>query len=48
MENAVIMPIYQRKNLNIFNGESLNMDTVYRSDSPYHTFRDEYHTIEMK
>lgn len=48
MENAVVMPIYQRKNLSIFNGEALNMDTVYRSDSPYHTFRDEYYTIEMK
>lgn len=47
MENAVIMPVYQRKNLNIFNKESLKMDTVYRSESPYHTYRDSYHTIEM-
>ncbi len=48
MENAVIMPVYQRKNLNVFNGETLNMDTVYRSNSPYHTFRNELQVIEMK
>ncbi|WP_250278468.1 ABC transporter substrate-binding protein [[Clostridium] colinum] len=47
MENAVIMPVYQRKNLNIFS-DNLKIDTVYRTSSPYHTFRDEYHTIEMK
>ena len=47
MENAVIMPVYQRKNLNIFS-DNLNIDTVYRTDSPYHTFRDEYYKIEMK
>lgn len=47
MENAVVMPVYQRKNLNIFS-ENVKIDTVYRSDSPYHTFRDEYYAIEMK
>lgn len=47
MENAVVMPVYQRKNLNIFS-DNLNIDTVYRTDSPYHTFRDEYYKIEMK
>lgn len=48
MKNAVIMPVYQRKNLDIFNDENLNMDTVYRSNSPYYTYRNEYHLIEMK
>ncbi|MDE6357102.1 MAG: ABC transporter substrate-binding protein [Eubacteriales bacterium] len=48
MENAVVMPVYQRKNLTIFNGETLNMDTVYRSNSPYHTFREEMYLIEMR
>ena len=47
MENAVVMPVYQRKNLNIFS-QNLKIDTVYRTESPYHTFRDEYHVIEMK
>ena len=47
MENAVVMPVYQRKNLNIFS-DNLRIDTVYRTPSPYHTFRDEYHVIEMK
>lgn len=48
MDQAVVMPIYQRKNLSIFNKDTLNMDTVYRSSSPYHTFRDELYVIEMK
>ncbi len=48
MENAVIMPIYQRKNLTVFNSDNINMDTVYTSDSPYHTFRDELYLLEMK
>lgn len=47
MENAVVMPVYQRKNLNIFS-DNLKIDTVYRTESPYHTFRDEYNVIEMK
>ena len=47
MENAVIMPTYQRKNLNLFSN-NINIDTVYRSDSPYHTYKDEYYRIEMK
>ena len=47
MENAVVMPVYQRKNLNVFS-DNLRIDTVYRTESPYHTFRDEYHVIEMK
>ena len=47
MENAVVMPVYQRKNLNIFS-DNLKIDTVYRTSSPYHTYRDEYHVIEMK
>lgn len=48
MENAVTMPIHQKKKLTVFNGETLNMDTVYRSSSPYHTFREEIHLVEMK
>lgn len=47
MENAVIMPVYQRKNLTIFS-DNLKIDTVYRTKSPYHTYRDEYQVIEMK
>ncbi len=47
MDNAVVMPVYQRKNLNIFS-QNLKIDTVYRTESPYHTYRDEYHGIEMK
>ncbi len=47
MDNAVIMPIYQRKQLYTF-GNNVKTETIYKSSSPFHTYRDEYHLIEMK
>ncbi len=46
MENAIVMPIFQRKNLNIFS-KNLKIDTVYKSSSPFYTYKDEIHLIEM-
>ena len=47
MDNAVIMPIYQRKQLYTF-GNNVKTETMYKSSSPFYTYRDEYHLIEMK
>ena len=46
MEDAIVMPIFQRKNLNIFS-KNLKIDTVYKSSSPFYTYKDEIHLIEM-
>lgn len=48
MDEAVEMPIYQRKNMFVFNPEIVNVDTITKDMSPFYTFRKEYNTLEVK
>ena len=48
MDEAVEMPIYQRKNMFVFNPERINIDSLTDEMSPYYTFRNEYNLMEAK
>lgn len=48
MDWAVYMPVYQRKNLVIYNPEVINMDTIPETTSPYWTYEDVMEMIELK
>lgn len=48
MSWATYMPIYQRKNLYIYNPETVNMDTIPKNTSTYYSYVDEIHLLELK
>lgn len=48
MSWATYMPVYQRKNLYIYNPETINMDTVPENTSTYYNYVNEIHLLELK
>lgn len=48
MDEAVEMPVYQRKNMFVFNPEIVNVDSITKDMTPFYTFRKEYNTLEVK
>ena len=48
MEAAVYMPIYQRKNMEIYNETTLNTDTLPEETTTYYNYTAEYETLEMR
>ena len=48
MEAAVYMPVYQRKNMEIYNETTLNTDTLPEETTTYYNYTAEYETLEMR
>ena len=47
MSWATYMPVYQRKNLWIYNSETVNTDTIPENTSTYYSYVDEIHLLEL-
>ena len=48
MSWATYMPVYQRKNLVIYNSNTINVDTIPENTSTYYSYVDEIHLLELK
>lgn len=48
MDEAVEMPVYQRKNMYAFNPEVINVDTIADDLSPFYDYWKEIETLELK
>lgn len=48
MEQAVEMPVYQRKNMYIFNPEVVNVDTLPKDMTPFYEHFEEIETLELR
>lgn len=48
MEAAIYMPVYQRKNMEIYNETTLNTDTLPEETTTYYNYTAEYETLEMR
>ena len=48
MDAAVYMPVYQRKNMEIYNETTLNTDTLPEQTTTYYNYTAEYETLEMR
>ncbi|MBD7915883.1 ABC transporter substrate-binding protein [Clostridium sp. Sa3CUN1] len=48
MSWATYMPVYQRKNLYIYNTNTINMDTIPENTSTYYNYVNEIHLLELK
>lgn len=48
MEWATYMPVYQRKNLWIYNPDTVNIDTIPANTSTYYDWKNEIEKIELK
>ena len=48
MSWATYMPVYQRKNLWIYNGDTVNVDTIPENTSTYYNYVNEIHLLELK
>lgn len=47
MEAAVYMPVYQRKNMEIYNATNLNINTLPKETTTYYNYVAEIQTLEM-
>ena len=47
MSWATYMPVYQRKNLVIYNSNTINVDTIPENTSTYYSYVDEIHLLEL-
>lgn len=47
MSWATYMPVYQRKNLLIYNSNTVNIDTIPENTSTYYSYVDEIHLLEL-
>lgn len=47
MDAAVYMPVYQRKNMEIYNAATLNISTLPEKTTTYYNYTSEYETLEM-
>lgn len=47
MSWATYMPVYQRKNLLIYNSNTINVDTIPENTSTYYSYVDEIHLLEL-
>ncbi|MGL4735851.1 MAG: ABC transporter substrate-binding protein [Cellulosilyticaceae bacterium] len=48
MDEAVEMPVYQRKNMFVFNPEVINVDTLAKDQTPFYSYWAEIQTLELK
>ncbi len=48
MDAAVYMPVYQRKNMEIYNATTIKLDTLPKEVTPYWRYPQEIHTVEMQ
>ena len=48
MSWATYMPVYQRKNLWIYNSDTVNTDTIPENTSTYYNYVNEIHSLELK
>ena len=48
MSWATYMPVYQRKNLWVYNPETVNTDTIPENTSTYYNYVNEIHLLELK
>lgn len=48
MSWATYMPVYQRKNLWIYNPDTVNVDTIPENTSTYYNYVNEIHLLELK
>lgn len=48
MSWATYMPVYQRKNLWIYNSDTVNTDTIPENTSTYYNYINEIHLLELK
>lgn len=48
MSWATYMPVYQRKNLFIYNSNTINTDTIPENTSTYYNYVNEIHLLELK
>lgn len=48
MEEAVEMPVYQRKNMFVFNQEVIDMESLPKDMTPYYTYFAEVETLRLK
>lgn len=48
MEEAVEMPVYQRKNMYVFNQEVVDMESLPKDMTPYYTYFAEVETLRLK
>lgn len=47
MDAAVYMPVYQRKNMEIYNAETINLETLPKETTTYWNYAAEIETLEM-
>ncbi|MCI5873149.1 MAG: ABC transporter substrate-binding protein [Clostridiales bacterium] len=47
MDAAVYMPVYQRKNMEIYNAATLNISTLPEETTTYYNYSKQYETLEM-
>lgn len=47
MDAAIYMPVYQRKNMEIYNATTLNISTLPEETTTYYNYTAEYETLEM-
>ena len=48
MDEAVEMPVYQRKNMYVFNQEIVDMESLPENMTPYYTYFAEVETFRLK
>ena len=48
MSWATYMPVYQRKELWIYNPDTVNTDTIPENTSTYYNYVNEIHSLELK
>ncbi len=48
MDAAVYMPVYQRKNMEIYNAATINLETLPKEVTPYWSYPQEIETVEMQ
>lgn len=48
MDAAVYMPVYQRKNMEIYNATTIKLDTLPKEVTPYWSYPQEIETLEMQ
>jgi peptide/nickel transport system substrate-binding protein len=48
MENAVYMPVYQRKNMEIYNASTIRLETLPEETTTYWNYASQIYTLEMQ
>lgn len=48
MDNAVYMPVYQRKNMEIYNASTIKLDTLPEETTTYWNYSTQIYTLEMQ